>query len=263
LIAKEGEMSRKNLNDVIHGDRTISRGGRVLNSLGDDMYGSSYFNQGGSIFSGSSKKDKHDDFGGGFARCYESHPALKLPGTELVVYGGSCSSPVVKDADVYIGFELGMRFTERNWPWKKGAEVLFRITDMCAPEKPDEFKKLVAWAKKQLEAGLKVHAGCIGGHGRTGTFLAALVSEFGEKDAIAYVRQHYCKKAVESSVQAKFLKEHFGITPHDGYKSSSSTSSKSTNSKSSGYKSSSSKTTTQQTSPERFPPVGGNGCIWG
>ena len=43
--------------------------------------------------------------------CYQSHPALKLPGTELVIYGGSCISPAVKDADVYIGFDAGMTFT--------------------------------------------------------------------------------------------------------------------------------------------------------
>jgi protein-tyrosine phosphatase len=60
---------------------------------------------------------------------------------------------------------------------------------MSVPDKPDEFKKLVAWTRKQLEAGLKVHCGCMGGHGRTGTFLAALSSDFGEKDAISHVRR--------------------------------------------------------------------------
>ena len=120
--------------------------------------------------------------------CYESHPPLKLPGTELVIYGGSCLHPKVKDADVYIGFDVGMRRTDRQYPWVAGDEVKFEITDMSIPKDPAGFDKLIDWTKAQMEAGRKVHCGCIGGHGRTGMFLAALCSKFGEKDAISYVR---------------------------------------------------------------------------
>jgi len=162
---------------------------------------------------GKKGKKKSDHGHGSGERCYHKHPALKLPGTELVIYGGSCSSPAVHDADVYIGFDHGMKLTARSWPWRKGDEVLFEITDMSAPKHPADFRALVTWTKIQLEAGRKVHAGCIGGHGRTGTFFAAIVSEFGEKDAIAYVRKHYCDKAVESGAQIAFLKEHFGVIP--------------------------------------------------
>lgn len=214
---------RKNLNDFIHGDRAVVRQNKT--SLGgylDHEWSDKKWSSWGSSTVGS------------YERCYHSHPALKLPSTELVIYGGSCSDPKVCDADVYIGFDLSMSFTERHWPWKKGHEVLFRIKDMCAPDKPDEFRKLVDWTRKQLEAGLKVHCGCIGGHGRTGTFLAALVSTFGEKDAITYVRQHYCKKAVESSAQIEFLGKHFDIKSAKPSKSyaSKSYSSKSYSSKS-------------------------------
>jgi hypothetical protein len=152
-------------------------------------------------------------------RCYSKHPPLKIPGTDKVIYGGSCSTPAVHDADVYIGFAGDMRFTERNWPWKKGSEVLFRIPDMCAPEKPEEFKKLVNWTIKQLEAGLKVHCGCMGGHGRTGMFMSAIVAQMGGvKDATEYVRKNYCSKAVESNSQVEFLHKEYGITKHLGYK---------------------------------------------
>jgi len=173
-------------------------------------------------FNGKAKKAKkastmpHGDAG---KRCYPSHPALKLPGTELVIYGGSCLHPVVTDADVYIGFDDGMRFTARQWPWRKGHEVLFAIRDMDAPKNPKDFIALVGWTREQLEAGQKVHCGCMGGHGRTGLFLAALCSHFGEKDAITYVRKHYCDKAVESSAQMKFLQEHFGVLEAKGSKS--------------------------------------------
>ena len=192
------------------------------------------------------------------ASCYHSHPPLKLPGSELVIYGGSCISPAVKDADVYIGFDAGMTFTRRQYPWNDGAEVFFKISDMSAPSDAEEFKKLVAWTVGQLEEGKKVHCGCIGGHGRTGTFLAALVSVFGEKDAIQYVRKNYCKRAVESTAQVQFLVKHFGVTPAEGHKSSST--GKSSGGKADVEYAKGSKKSSQVTS---FTPMAGNGCIWG
>jgi hypothetical protein len=157
---------------------------------------------------------------------------------------------------VYIGFDTSMARTQRSWPWKKGIEFLFKITDMQAPDNAEEFKKLIAWTKKQVDAGLKVHAGCIGGHGRTGTFLAALVSEYGEKDAIAYVRQHYCQKAVESSVQVDFLKKHFDITPAKGAKSYGASKSTKKTALSPIHDKLPSKT-------KVFSPIAGMGSIWG
>lgn len=202
------------------------------------------------------KGSSYSSYGGGYKRCYESHPPLPLPGTELVIYGGSCSNPVVTDADVYIGFDGSMKMTQRSWPWKKGSEFLFKITDMQAPDNAEEFTKLVAWTKKQLEAGLKVHCGCIGGHGRTGTFLAALVSEFGEADAIAYVRENYCQKAVESTVQVDFLKKHFGIKPAKGTKSYGT-------SKSSKKQTLSVVSEKPQQKTKVYSPIAGMGSIWG
>jgi hypothetical protein len=134
------------------------------------------------------------------------------------MYGGACRQPVIGDAEVYIGLDYDMKWTPRHWPWKQGAEVLFTIPDMGVPANAEEFKKLVSWTKKQIEAGMKVHVGCMGGHGRTGMLLAAVVAEFGEKDAITYVRKHYCVKAVESMKQVEFLHQHWGITKTAGYK---------------------------------------------
>ena len=234
---------RKNLTDIIYGDRATARyskpeaktfGGPVVD-FGDYSW---------------SSKDLH----GCKPRCYTTHPPLKLPGSDLVIYGGSCSSPVVQDADVYIGFDQSMTFTSRSWPWKKGAEFLFRITDMSVPDKPEEFARLVAWTREQLEAGKKVHCGCIGGHGRTGTFLAALVSTYGEADAIAYVRDGYCKKAVESTPQVEYLHKHFGVkkakeTKTYSYTTSSKT--KSSKGKAGGKRS------------RIYEPIKGMGSVWG
>jgi hypothetical protein len=157
--------------------------------------------------------------GGSYVSCYDSHKPLKIGDTGLVVHGGSCSHPTVKDADVYIGFDGGMRMTAQHYPWTPGHEILYRITDMAAPLEITQFRKLVEWTAEQLKGGSKVHCGCIGGHGRTGTFLAALVTHMtGITDSIAYVRENYCKKAVETHEQITYLGKHFGVTSVKGTK---------------------------------------------
>ena len=151
---------------------------------------------------------------GGSLSCYATHPPLKLG--DHVIYGGSCINPVVKDADIYIGLDHGMYVSNRSYPWAEDprVEVFFPITDRQAPKDPVEFRKMVDWVCNQLQSGKKIHAGCIGGHGRTGTLLAAVTNVMlGEKDAIDYVRKNYCPKAVESHTQMDFLKKHYGITP--------------------------------------------------
>lgn len=161
------------------------------------------------------RNQKKDSGGSSYSygkRCYHSHKPLEL-GDGLKVYGGSCNHPAVEDADVYIGFDHGMKLGPKSYPWNDGNEVKFLVTDGNAPSNPAEFKQLVKWAIEQIRDGKKVHAGCIGGHGRTGTFLAAVVAEMlGIKDAIGYVREHYCTKAVESESQVTFLHKHFGVT---------------------------------------------------
>ena len=75
-------------------------------------------------------------------------------------------------------------------------------------------------------------------------------------DAIAYVRKHYCHKAVESAEQVKFLGKHFGIKEAQGAKSTTVSSGSKGGSK--GYL-----TTVKGGRSEEFIPVGGNGCIFG
>ena len=146
-------------------------------------------------------------------RCYHDHPPYEIaPG--LTIYGGSGNYPAVTDAEIYIGFDHGMDKAWRDrMPWEPGTGVFFPINDMGVPASLDDFKQLIEWTAEQLKAGKKVHAGCIGGHGRTGLFFAALrkllVPE--DDDAIMHVRNNYCKKTVESVQQVDWLHEHFGI----------------------------------------------------
>lgn len=147
-----------------------------------------------------------------YKKCCHSHPVLKLGHGEIV--GAACGSPR-PGYDIYIGFDYGMKFEHQKYPWNEIGdpviEIQFRITDGCAPKDKKEFKKMVHWVADQLDEGKKIHVGCIGGHGRTGLFLAALVSLYEDltDDPIAWVRKNHCKKAVESESQVKFLVKHF------------------------------------------------------
>jgi hypothetical protein len=153
-------------------------------------------------------------------RCYESHPRLKIGKGTLC--GGSASYPVVKNADVYVALQSGSTSGRISDPWEVQTvvEVQYSIQDMHAPTNVTRFKKMVTWLCNQLHEGKTVHVGCIGGHGRTGTVFAAIVAEaLGEKDAIQWVRTHYCKKAVEAREQVKFLMKHYGVSEAEGAKS--------------------------------------------
>lgn len=153
-----------------------------------------------------------------YPRCLESHPPLKIG--DHLIYGGSCSTPMVVNADVYVGFDGSHRHVNgANFPWNPGVSFLYHISDMHAPEDPESFKKMIEWLSVQLIANKLIHMGCIGGHGRTGLVLAALYKHVtGDADAITYVRKNYCDKAVESAEQVDFLVKHFGITAQPGAK---------------------------------------------
>lgn len=155
---------------------------------------------------------ENDSFEMKTVRCYHSHPPLVL-NDGLKIYGGSCSMPIVTDAEVYVGFDYSMKKSPLSYPWVEGESFLYPIQDMGVPPDWPSFEKLIEWLAVQLTAKRKVHVGCIGGHGRTGLVLAALVKTMmDETDAIAYVRKNYCVKAVESISQVEFLVSRYGIS---------------------------------------------------
>jgi hypothetical protein len=148
------------------------------------------------------------------AQCYTTHKPLKLG--KYKVYGGNASNPVVNDADVYVSLQHGSTCGLISDPWEEKVvtEIQYPITDGQAPININRFKKMISWLCNQLQEGKKIHVGCIGGHGRTGMVLSALVKEIlDEKEATEYVRNNYCKKAVETAVQMTFLQKVFDITP--------------------------------------------------
>lgn len=160
---------------------------------------------------GGGKDATYFEVGSSVKKCYDGHPVLTINGGTFA--GGSCLYPVHKDFDAYIGFDSGMRFSGRQYPWTSGDEFLMPITDQKTPRDVEAFVILVDWVWGALGAGKKVHAGCIGGHGRTGLLVAALAHKMGEAHPIAWTRENYCDKAVESAEQIKFLADHFGGEP--------------------------------------------------
>lgn len=154
-------------------------------------------------------------------RCFESHPPLGISkdGGEYKIYGGSCITPLITDADIYVGFSYGMKESKKSYPWVNGESFLFPIEDRNVPASIEDTKKLLEFLSSSLIAGKKVHLGCIGGHGRTGSILAALVTYMtGNLDSIEYVRTNYCHKAIESQAQINWLHQHFGITKEKALK---------------------------------------------
>ena len=149
-----------------------------------------------------------------YVACHESHPPLVITvkGEDFLVYGGSCHHPVVKDRDVTVGLDYGFSPGKKGYPWVKGESFSFTIKDMGVPPSVADFTSLLCYLDMMIRKGKKVFIGCIGGHGRTGVVLAALVTYMtGEKDSITYVRKHYCKKVVESKEQVDWLHKNFDI----------------------------------------------------
>lgn len=145
--------------------------------------------------------------------CHETHPVLKLGKGEVL--GASCNHPR-SGFDIYVGLDHGMA-RQPSYPWEvesKVVEVYFPVVDGSIPKDVGQYLNMVDWLVAQLDQGKRIHMGCIGGHGRTGTLLAALISRVhGDSNAGEWVRKNYCKSAIETTTQIKFLQEHFGISP--------------------------------------------------
>lgn len=145
-------------------------------------------------------------------KCYMNHPPVAV-NCEGSLFGGNGYVPARK-ADWYI--DLNPRkdvHAHRLYDTNDGGKYTnFPIPNMGVPNLK-KLHKLVDAIVDALEQGKDVHVGCIGGHGRTGLVLACVVKRLEKRDdAIHWLRQYYCPKAVESEAQVQFLHDHFGIT---------------------------------------------------
>lgn len=74
------------------------------------------------------------------------------------------------------------------------------------PFDDDALRRGIAECMTLMDLGVPLYVGCMGGTGRTGTFLAALVAQhpaMSGTDAITYIRQVYRAGAVETTEQGQ------------------------------------------------------------
>ncbi|MGI4991056.1 protein-tyrosine phosphatase family protein (plasmid) [Halobacteriovorax sp. GFR7] len=147
-------------------------------------------------------------------KCYHTHPKVPLDAAvKGELYGGNGFAPCHK-ADLYVDLNprQGIQ-AHRTYDTKDGGKYInFPIPNMGVPNLK-KLHKLVDTLVTALEAGEVVHVGCIGGHGRTGLVLAVLVKKLtGNVNAVHWLRDNYCNRAVESAQQIDYLYDHFGIS---------------------------------------------------
>lgn len=93
-----------------------------------------------------------------------------------------------------------------------GLDVHMPIEDFQVPRDVGEVGRGLRHVFTQLLRGRPVYVGCAGGWGRTGLMLALVAKVAGEPDPVAYVRQHYTPRAVETAAQERYV-EQFDVKP--------------------------------------------------
>jgi hypothetical protein len=126
---------------------------------------------------------------------------MRLPSGRLV-RGRGLRRPLPDGARPEFGvYLLGRRPPATDWEasW-------IRWPDFRLPADPAQARGLLeqAWARAAAE---RVEIACGGGRGRTGTALACLAVLDGvpAEDAVAYVREHYHRGAVETPWQRRYV----------------------------------------------------------
>lgn len=136
---------------------------------------------------------------------YEVHrhrTLVVLPdGTEVVAASFDAADPYTRDQAPEYGLYLDYRW-QPPWPHER-----LDWPDFGVPDDPVGLARVLLSVLDRARRGQRVEIGCLGGHGRTGTALACLAVLAGHpaSDAVAWVRDHYCPKAVETDEQAAFV----------------------------------------------------------
>jgi hypothetical protein len=87
---------------------------------------------------------------------------------------------------------------------KDAADLSVPCKDFGVPD-PADVRDAVVETLNQALDGEQIYVGCMGGIGRTGTFLACLAKAAGENRPVDYVRATYLEHAVETRAQEAFV----------------------------------------------------------
>lgn len=125
------------------------------------------------------------------------------PRVEVRIYGGPYYEKPADMGGVRMAAELDIP-----------ADAVVPVRDFGVPGKT-HYRALygaLLFALYGLSKGREVYVGCMGGVGRTGLFLALLARCLDVISPIAYVREQYSPRAVETPEQEAFVRD-FDLAP--------------------------------------------------
>ena len=133
---------------------------------------------------------------------------LELPDGTVVrprALRGARTEGDVPDLGLYLGSQRARRKHAPGMPWP---QTWLRWPDFAVPRDTDLAVAAIIDAHRNAQRGARVEIACGGGIGRTGTVLACLVVRAGVTDpaeAIAWVRRHHHRRAVETPWQRRWV----------------------------------------------------------
>lgn len=161
--------------------------------------------------------------------CHKGN-VLAFEAAGLRVFGGGSSHNLVPEkADVWIQLAWSS-YSNSSKAWKlpakfKSAKFLVSKPDLVIPMEITDGAGLPAsltadfwttfWVDLQMLDKRDILVSCMGGHGRTGMVLTCLALAAGVvpagNDPVAWIRDRYCEKAVETKAQITYIEEAFGV----------------------------------------------------
>lgn len=138
-------------------------------------------------------------------RRYDLHwhrSRIVLPdGTPVVPASFYAGDPYGRDERPDYGLYLDPRW-QPPWPHRH-----LDWPDFGVPDDRTELVAVLGSVLGRARAGQRVEMGCWGGHGRTGTAMAALavMAGYPAGEAVGWVKANYCERAVETADQEALI----------------------------------------------------------
>ena len=159
----------------------------------------------------------------GHTPCLE-HPELQV-GEKGILTGGRNEKHALRSDlwialddqqldDIVMCWDSLNKITELDY---NGRLIYFPIQDGKIPDDLERMHQIVDLMDDYLSEGKNVHISCIGGHGRTGTIMGVYLAKYipSIEDPVAWLRENFCDRVVETRVQHKLVNEVRGLPEPD------------------------------------------------